>query len=120
MKKMRGFFAVITIAILSTLVVATSASAAGEGTTGDYFYAMGANLGRGLLNVVTSPAEIPCTMNQDAKEQGAAGLATGFGKGTLFMLRRIVVGVAEIGTFILPEERTIPPVCQSQPAAQVA
>lgn len=94
--------------------------ASGEGTAGDYFYGMGAQLGRGLVNVVSSPAEIPCTMTQDTKDQGASGLATGFGKGTFFMLRRIVIGVSEIGTFILPADRTIPPVCQEKPSATVA
>lgn len=110
--------------LLTTLIVLTcvvpSVSASGEGTAGDYLYGMGAQLGRGLVNVVTSPAEIPCTMTQDTKEQGASGLATGFGKGTFFMLRRILIGVSEIGTFILPADRTIPHVCQEKPTAAVA
>lgn len=118
MKQLIKKFTAVTLFVLS--IAGFSGAASAEGTAGDYFYGMGANLGRGVLNIVTSPADIPCTMTQDAKDQGASGLATGFGKGLLFMMRRIVVGVAEIGTFIMPEERTIPPVCQSQPAAQVA
>lgn len=114
----------INRALLSALIALNgmmpSVLASGEGTAGDYFYGMGAQLGRGLVNVVSSPAEIPCTMTQDTKEQGASGLATGFGKGTFFMFRRILIGVSEIGTFILPAERTIPPVCQEKPSAAVA
>lgn len=84
-------------------------------TAGDYFYGIGTKLGRGLENVVTSLAEIPCTMTDDIKDQGAlAGSFTGFGKGTLFMLRRILVGVTEVGTFFIPMERTLPRVCQEK------
>jgi hypothetical protein len=39
---------------------------------------------------------------------------TGFGKGTVFMLRRILVGVTEVGTFVIPMERTIPRVCSEK------
>lgn len=111
---------VLLSALIALSSLPTSVFASGEETAGDYFYGMGAQLGRGLVNVVSSPAEIPCTMTQDTKEQGASGLATGFGKGTFYMLRRIVIGVSEIGTFILPAERTIPPVCQEKPSAAVA
>lgn len=111
---------VLLTALIALSGTVPSVFASGEGTAGDYFYGMGAQLGRGLVNVVSSPAEIPCTMTQDTKEQGASGLATGFGKGTFFMLRRILIGVSEIGTFILPTDRTIPPVCQEKPPASVA
>jgi len=88
-----------------------------EGTAGDYFYGMGTQIARGFENILTSPAEIPCTMKSDIQEKGGMGGVTGFGKGTLFMLRRILVGVCEVGTFFLPAERTIPPVCQEKKAA---
>ena len=81
-------------------------------TAGDYAIAMGTKIGRGLENVVTSPAEIPCTMSSDmSKGNSFAGFFTGFGKGTVFFLRRILVGVTEVGTFMIPMERTIPRVC---------
>jgi putative exosortase-associated protein (TIGR04073 family) len=96
------------------LFFCTAGVASAEETAGDYFTGMSQNLGRGLLNLVTSPADIPCTMVQDTQDAGPAGLATGFGKGIAFMLRRILVGAAEIGTFVLPSERTIPPVCHEQ------
>ncbi|OQA57090.1 MAG: hypothetical protein BWY42_00714 [Candidatus Omnitrophica bacterium ADurb.Bin277] len=89
-----------------------------EGTAGDYFYDIGTKFGRGLENVVTSLAEIPCTMTDEIKDQGAlTGSFAGFGKGTLFMLRRMLVGVTEVGTFFIPMERTIPRVCREAPAA---
>lgn len=85
-----------------------------EGTAGDYMAEIGTKLGRGLENIVTSPAEIPCTMADDMHESAAAGFFTGFGKGTVFMLRRILVGVTEVGTFVIPMERTIPRVCSEK------
>ena len=80
-------------------------------------YGIGTKFGRGLENVVTSLAEIPCTVHSDIKDQGGSGFFTGFGKGTLFMLRRMLVGVTEVGTFFIPMERTIPRVChETQPS----
>ena len=84
---------------------------AGEETTGDYMREIGTKFGRGLWNVVSSPAEIPCTMNSEISERSATGVATGLGKGLAFMLRRILVGVTEVGTFMMPAEATIPSVC---------
>ena|SRR3990167_2041199 len=88
---------------------------ADEETAGDYVSGMGKNIGRGLVNVVTSPAEIPCITADEMKDRNkAAGFFIGLGKGTAFMLRRILVGVTEIGTFIIPSEARIPPVCQDE------
>lgn len=92
---------------------------AGEGTAGDYAAGMGKNIGRGLWNVASSPAEIPCTISSDMKENAGTGFFTGFGKGLGLMVRRIVVGVSEIGTFMMPAEATIPPVCRQKPQPQV-
>jgi putative exosortase-associated protein (TIGR04073 family) len=88
-------------------------SYAGEGTAGDYVTGMGKNIGRGLWNVVSSPAEIPCTIGSELSVRPAAGFFTGLGLGLVYMLRRIVVGVSEIGTFVMPSEATLPPVCQA-------
>lgn len=89
-------------------------AAASESTAGDYAYGAGANVTRGLWNVISSPAEIPCAIREDVKQQGGAGAFMGFAKGLAFMVRRIVVGVSEIGTFVLPAEATLPGVCQSR------
>lgn len=87
-----------------------------EMTAGDYFYGIGTKFGRGLENTITSLAEIPCTMTSEIKDQGASGGFTGFGKGALFMLRRLLVGVTEVGTFFIPMERSLPRVCHENPA----
>lgn len=85
---------------------------AGDGTSGDYMAEIGTKFGRGLWNVISSPAEIPCTMTSDIKSQGAAaGTFTGLGKGLAFMCRRILAGVTEVGTFMIPMEATLPAVC---------
>ena len=91
---------------------------AGEGTSGDYMTEIGSKFGRGLFNVISSPAEIPCTMTSDIQKQGAAeGTFTGLGKGLAFMCRRILVGVTEVATFVIPMEATIPTVCTEQKTA---
>ncbi|MBI3313109.1 MAG: exosortase system-associated protein, TIGR04073 family [Candidatus Omnitrophica bacterium] len=104
---------IIVIATLFVLLISPWAIA-GEGTTGDYMGQIGTKFGRGLVNVITSPAEIPCRMGDDMEVKGAAGFFTGFGKGIYYMLRRILNGVTEIGTFMIPGERDIPPVCQDK------
>ncbi len=110
------YFSRILGLFLAAMLLCIPGSFAQE-TAGDYFYGIGTKLGRGLENVVTSPGEIPCTMADDIKDQGAlAGSFTGFGKGTLFMLRRILVGVTEVGTFFIPMERTLPRVCRKEKA----
>ncbi len=108
---------VVSFALIFSM--SASGAFAGEGTMGDYFSDMGKQTGRGLLNVVTSPAEIPCTMADDIKADGAGtGTFTGLGKGLAFMVRRIVIGVCEIGTFMIPRsEASLPPVCQGEKTA---
>lgn len=98
--------------IASLLLTSAYPVSAGEGTSGDYMAEIGTKFGRGLFNVISSPAEIPCTMTSDIKSEGAAaGTFTGLGKGLAFMVRRILVGVTEVGTFMIPMEATIPTVC---------
>ncbi len=92
-------------------------SFAQERTAGDYFYGISTKLGRGLENVVTSPAEIPCGVATEMhRGDPFEGFFSGFGKGTVFFLRRVLVGVTEIGSFMIPMERTIPSVCKEYPA----
>jgi len=109
MKKYSGFFAVT----LALIFAAASPLSAQEATTGDYFHAIGTKFVRGIGHVLSSPADIPCTITHDVQERGGAGVFTGLGTGTLLMLRRILVGATEVGTFMIPAERTIPAVCQS-------
>ncbi len=105
---------ILLLAIFSTMSVP---AAKADGNASDYFYDIGTKIGRGFENIVTSPADIPCTMKTEIDKQGGMGGVTGFGKGTLFMLRRILVGVCEVGTFVIPMERTIPRVCQETKTA---
>lgn len=111
----------LSIAIFALVVLACVPRVyAEEATAGDYFYGIGTKFGRGLENVVTSLAEIPCTIPVDMKDKGGVGFFSGFGKGTVFMLRRMLVGVTEVGTFFIPMERTLPRVCQEKSPAVVA
>ena len=109
----------LKLTILLTLFVLLPTSfVSAEGDASDYMYGIGTKFGRGLENVVTSFAEIPCTIHADMKDQGGSGFFPGLGMGTLYMLRRMLVGVTEVGTFFIPMERTIPRVCQeTKPAA---
>ncbi len=117
MKTIRSWAVLLVIVLsLSLIYIPTPAYAEEVATTGDYVVGVGTKFGRGMENVLTSLAEIPCTMNSEIKDQGASGSLTGFGKGTLFMLRRLLVGVTEVGTFFIPMERTIPRVCQGHKA----
>jgi putative exosortase-associated protein (TIGR04073 family) len=97
--------------IALTVLPATFASSAEEATVGDDMYGIGTKFGRGLENVVTSLAEIPCTIHKDMKEQGGSGFLPGLGMGSVYMLRRMYIGVCEVGSFFIPMERTIPRVC---------
>jgi len=85
-----------------------------DGTMGDYFGGITSKLGRGLVNVLSSPFEIPCTISEEIYLNKSTGFFTGLGKGIVFMLRRMLVGVTEMGTFIIPMEPTLPVVCQSR------
>ena len=103
--------------LLLMLILVPAALVFAEGTAGDYMYGMGTQFGRGLENVVTSPAEIPCTIHSDMKDQGGTGFLPGLGMGTVYMLRRMYIGICEVGSFFIPMERTIPPVChEAKPA----
>lgn len=104
----------IAAILAAFLLLAAQPAAQAQETAGDYFYNIGTKFGRGLLNVVTSPAELPCHIYDDVQDNAGTGAFTGFGKGVLFMLQRILVGVTEVGTFMIPAERTIPPVCQER------
>lgn len=80
---------------------------------------MSQKLGRGLWNALSSPAEIPCTMRDDISENGGGGAVTGLFKGIGFFARRLLVGVTEFATFVIPMEATLPPVCAKKPAPAI-
>ena len=105
--------------LVLALVVFLAPFALAEETVGDYMYGIGTKFGRGLENVVTSPAEIPCTIHADMKDQGGSGFFPGLGMGTVYMLRRMFIGVCEVGSFFIPMERTIPRVCHETKSSVV-
>ncbi len=62
-------------------------------------------VGRGLVNIVTSPAEIGHHIVYDTAKINVPGVLTGLGKGLVFMLGRTVAGFSDFITlgFIPPE-----------------
>jgi len=90
------------------------------GRAGDYVEDIGAKFGRGIENFITSPAEIPCTMESEMhKGDRIIRFFSGFGKGTVYFLRRAIVGTTEVVTFMIPMERTLPRVCKEEPAGVI-
>ena len=106
------------ILFLLPAFVSAMPAARAEGSA-DYSIEISQKFGRGLLNVISSPLEIPCAIRDDVSERGAAGAGTGFFKGIAFFARRVLVGVTEVGTFMIPMEETLPPVCAKKAAANV-
>ena len=95
--------------------------AAAEAQTGaDYGIEISRKLGRGLGNVLSSPLELPCGIRDEVSEWGWQGAFTGPFKALALFARRLLVGVTEVGTFIIPMEGTLPPVCRKkqEPAVQ--
>ncbi len=94
------------------LAGSVTAFAEDPATATDYLRDIGIKFSRGIGNILQSPAEIPCTMAYDNRETPGTGLATGFGKGIWYMVRRIWIGVDEVATFVIPMEATLPVVCK--------
>jgi len=81
----------------------------------DHVASTGTKLGCGIENIVTSPAEIPCTIESEMHQgDRIIRFFTGSIKGTIFFLRRALVGATEVGTFFVPMERTISRVCSDK------
>ena len=104
--------------LILLLLLGLGATSAYAGSA-DYSVEISQKLGRGVLNLLSSPLEIPCTIRDDVSEKGAAGAATGLFKGLAFFLRRALVGITEAGTFMIPMEATLPPVCSKKAPAAV-
>ena len=113
MKKQLSNFLII-MAILGSVIP----SAFAEGGA-DYTVEISQKFGRGAVNLLSSPLEIPCAMRDDVSDKGPGGIGTGLFKGIALFLRRALVGVTEIGTFVIPMEETLPSVCAKKPTLQV-
>ena len=104
------------IAIL-LLFLFSAATVYAEGV--DYSIEISQKAGRGLKNVLGSPLEIPCGIRDDVADRGGVGVVTGLFKGTGLFARRLLVGVTELGTFMIPMEETLPAVCAKKPKAAI-
>ena len=98
-----------------TLVILVALSSPAYADVSDYVYGISAKLGRGVLNVISSPLEIPCSIRDAVSDEGGGDALYGFFRGLALMTRRILVGVTEVGTFVIPMEATLPKVCSSKP-----
>jgi len=83
----RPVFALAVLVMLSFLGAPGAFAQGGA----DYSVEISQKFGRGLLNVLSSPLEIPCGVRDDVREQGAAGTFTGLFKGIAFFARRVLV-----------------------------
>lgn len=105
--------------MIFSLAIPASALAA-ETASGDYFSEIGTKFGRGIENIVTSPAEIPCTIETEMhKGDRILRFFSGLGKGTIFFTRRVILGATEVVTFAIPMERTLPRVCEEEPVGVI-
>ena len=103
MKRLRqGLLALVVLLGLPAVVLYADGA--------DYSVGISQKLGHGLLNVLSSPLELPCAIRDDVSERGGAGIVTGLFKGITFFARRVLVGVTEVGTFMMPMEETLPAV----------
>lgn len=103
--------------LVFVLIFGNSSGYAGNGS--DYVVGISEKFGRGILNVLSSPLELPCTIGSDVSERGAAGFVTGLFRGLAFVARRALVGATEAGTFMIPMEATLSPVCAKRAEAKV-
>ena len=108
----------ITLFLVAASCIATPLAHAE--TAGDYSVGMLQKIGRGLVNVLSSPLELPCGIRDEVSEWGWQGAFTGPFKGLALFARRLLVGVTEVATFVIPMEGTLPPVCRKkqEPAVQ--
>jgi putative exosortase-associated protein (TIGR04073 family) len=63
---------------------------------------MSTKLLRGLVNVVTAPAEWPKQMYRCTRDEGAVGVPIGFFKGLGMLVYRAGFGAVEAVTFLVP------------------
>ena len=65
-------------------------------------------VGRGMVNVVTSPGEFGHHISYDTASMNILGVLTGFGKGAVYMLGRCFAGMADVMTLgYIPEENSL-------------
>ena len=95
--------------IFFLLFLLVTATVYAEGV--DYSVEISQKVGRGLANALSSPLEIPCGIRDEVADRGGVGVVTGLFKGIGLFVRRLLVGVTELGTFMIPMEETLSAVC---------
>ena len=111
---------IFLIVLMGLIAMPFNLPAQEEETFGDYVVGMGTKLGRGVENIVTSPAELPCTVKDEISDSGVTrGFIKGIGKGTWSFFKRVLIGVTEVGTFITPMGRSVSRVCTEEPVGVV-
>jgi len=80
-----------TLLVFSIILFVTTSNLFAD-SAGD---TIASGLGRGALNIVTSPAELPHHLIYDIDNKGAVGVLTGFGKGLVFTFSRIIAGFGD-------------------------
>jgi putative exosortase-associated protein (TIGR04073 family) len=102
----------IILILLTSLIPVTLADGGGW----DYVVDISSKFGRGITNILTSPAEIPCNVANQMDDMGPyKGFFPGLGLGVFKMGRRMFDGVLDIGTFVIPSKtEEMPYVCQGR------
>ncbi|MDP3920692.1 MAG: hypothetical protein Q8R76_07810 [Candidatus Omnitrophota bacterium] len=108
----------ISVFVLGASALAPLAFAGGEhgGSQMSHGYVSDSigKLGRGVVNIVTTPAELSCAIYYDFNDNAWTAPITGTVKGAVLMVRRALVGVAEVASFPIPSHEWIPKVCNGK------
>lgn len=105
----KQFFSLMAIFALLFSLSAPNALASYENGN-DYFMDSFSKLGRSAWNIATSPAAVPCGINNELKESenNFVDFFVGIGKGTVTALNRLGTGAFEAVTFWYPTEPLLP------------
>lgn len=74
-----------------------------KGKAEDVVQGMSVKFLRGLVNVVTCPAELPKQEYRTTRDMGFPGAFVGFFKGTGMIVYRAATGALEVALFLVPE-----------------
>ncbi len=92
-----------------------SASASAEMERSAYINGSMRKLGRGIANIVTSPAEIVRTASLVGRDKGViAESSVGIAQGLWRMVLRAATGVFEVGTFFLDVPKGFEPIMKPE------
>ncbi len=84
-----------------TIIILVATSNLFANSAGD---TIASGLGRGSLNIVTSPVEFPHHLIYEIDSKGGIGILTGFGKGLVFTFSRIMAGLGDVLTLGFVQE----------------